>query len=579
MGCRGIHIPGQANCLEHLSAAGQTSYFASLAPGDDLDLRGTRISPLLLQQICNALRDPTSGQPRFGNVRFNSATFTGDATFSLTTFTGSARFRSATFTGDATFSSATFTRSARFRSATFTGNTRFRSATFTGNTRFRSATFTGDAGFDLATFAGNAWFDSAAFTRDAWFDSATFTGDARFDSATFTRNATFSSATFTRNAKFDSATFEGPHHLGPMRCDGDLTFDQTRFTGSQVTLEAAAAFISFRRSSLAGTAALRLRYASVSLSGATFGAPVALQTWPAPFKSSSGVLAEGPLATGSAADVQLLDLEGVDSAQLVLTDVDLRRCRFNGAFHLDQIQVSLGCRFADTPTSWRRRGLVPLRWSRRKTIAEEHHWRALTNGITAQGWTTGPAHPQAELTPGPDDLAGVYQRLRKAFEDAGDEPGAADFYYGEMEMRRNDPLRPRAERWLLWWYWLLSGYGLRASRALGWLLAAMATTVLVLLLVGLPNADPSPQISGTDQAGSVQLSTNTPDPSLTLPLGERFTGARTEKATLVVVNSVVFRSSGQNLTGWGTVVEMLSRIGEPVLLGLAALAVRGRVKR
>jgi hypothetical protein len=169
--------------------------------------------------------------------------------------------------------------------------------------------------------------------------------------------------------------------------------------------------------------------------------------------------------------------------------------------------------------------------------------------------------------------------LRKAFEDAGDEPGAADFYYGEMEMRRNDRRRPRAERWLLWWYWLLSGYGLRASRALGWLIAAMATTVLVLLLVGLPNADPSPQVSGTDHAGQMQLSTSTPDPVLTLPVNQRFTEARAEKATLVVVNSVVFRSSGQNLTGWGTVVEMLSRIGEPVLLGLAALAIRGRVKR
>jgi hypothetical protein len=34
-----------------------------------------------------------------------------------------------------------------------------------------------------------------------------------------------------------------------------------------------------------------------------------------------------------------------------------------------------------------------------------------------------------------------------------------------------------------------------------WLIAAMAATVLVLLLVGLPNADPSPQVSGTDHAG------------------------------------------------------------------------------
>ncbi|MFD9128616.1 hypothetical protein [Kitasatospora sp. NPDC059571] len=53
---------------------------------------------------------------------------------------------------------------------------------------------------------------------------------------------------------------------------------------------------------------------------------------------------------------------------------------------------------------------------------------------------------------------------------------------------------------------------------------------------------------------------------------------RAEKAGLVVVNWVVFRSSDQNLTLPGTVIEMASRIGEPVLLGLAALAVRSRVK-
>jgi hypothetical protein len=165
------------------------------------------------------------------------------------------------------------------------------------------------------------------------------------------------------------------------------------------------------------------------------------------------------------------------------------------------------------------------------------------------------------------------------YEDSASHLSAADFYYGEMEMRRVDPRRPRAERWLLWLYWLLSGYGLRASRALAWLGTAMATTALVLMLVGLPNADPQPVISGSDRAGTVHVVGNTPDPALTLPLGPRITQARLQKAALVVVNSVVIRSSGQNLTTWGTVVEMLSRISEPALLTLAVLAIRGRVKR
>ncbi|WP_123821486.1 hypothetical protein [Kitasatospora cineracea] len=73
--------------------------------------------------------------------------------------------------------------------------------------------------------------------------------------------------------------------------------------------------------------------------------------------------------------------------------------------------------------------------------------------------------------------------------------------------------------------------------------------------------------------------TKSPDPSLTLPWRKWVTADRAEKGALVVVNSVVFRSSGQNLTLPGTAIEMTSRIGEPVLLGLAALAVRSRVKR
>lgn len=68
-------------------------------------------------------------------------------------------------------------------------------------------------------------------------------------------------------------------------------------------------------------------------------------------------------------------------------------------------------------------------------------------------------------------MAASYRQLRKAFEDGKNEPGAADFYYGECEMRRHDHTgSAKGERRLLWAYWLLSGY---ASRAFTWLLAAM----------------------------------------------------------------------------------------------------------
>ncbi|MFC8146817.1 hypothetical protein ACFUKV_34545 [Streptomyces paradoxus] len=81
------------------------------------------------------------------------------------------------------------------------------------------------------------------------------------------------------------------------------------------------------------------------------------------------------------------------------------------------------------------------------------------------------------------------RQLRKAFEDGKNEPGAADFYYGEMEMRRHERTgTTRAERGLLHDHWMLSGCGLRASRALGWPAAAMLVTLVRPMGFWLPEA-------------------------------------------------------------------------------------------
>lgn len=227
------------------------------------------------------------------------------------------------------------------------------------------------------------------------------------------------------------------------------------------------------------------------------------------------------------------------------------------------------------PEGVQRRGTRLARWTPRQTLAEEHHWRAWRG---EPGWTADPGAGAAAT--GPADLARVYRQLRKSLEDGKSEPDAADFYYGEMEMRRLDRSRPSGERGLLAAYWAVSGYGLRASRALGWLFAAMTATVLAIMLWGLPEDDPKPRSTGVLTDRRITLTTDTPAPvNPGGPLRERLTSERFEKSLRVVVNSVVFRSSGQNLTTAGTYTEMASRVAEPVLLGLAVLAVRSRVKR
>ncbi|MFG2233599.1 pentapeptide repeat-containing protein [Streptomyces sp. NPDC048723] len=503
--------------MAHLEEAGRAAYLAVLAPGADLDHRGTRLSQRLLGELLSALYDDPSDEVRIGTARFEGATFTSRAWF-------------------------------------------------------ESVTFTGDANFHEATFTGTAEFRSATFASDAWFQKVTFADDAQFNAVTV-----------ASDARFSGAQCETAPQLGPLRCGGAVWLDGAVF-GAPVTVEIAARTLSLERARWQSTAALRLRYAEVHLAGAVLKYPVSLAAESVPFLQ--GHLSEEVLGDRDPR-VRVMALGGVDAAHLALTDVDLSKCRFAGVVHLDQLRLEGRTTFASPPTGWHRHGPVPQLWSRRRTLAEEHHWRAIAGPAPGQqpptgGWEPGPHHPDRARTTGPETVVAVYRQLRKSLEDGKNEPDAADFYYGECEMRRHDATRPWGERSLLTVYWALSGYGLRASRALAWLAAAMIVTIAVMVLWGLPFSNPKPQITGRQVVAGQQitLTADTPHPAKpTGPWTRRVTTERSEKALRVVINSVVFRSSGQNLTTIGTYTEMASRLAEPVLLGLAVLAVRSRVKR
>ncbi|MER6481776.1 pentapeptide repeat-containing protein [Streptomyces filamentosus] len=565
VGCRGIHVPGHTACLAHLNDTDRTAYLTGLAPGADIDHRGTPFTEILLDQLLAALTDLSTPHPHFGTARFERAQFSGDARFDWARFSGVARFGGAQFSGIAAFDSARFPRGARFDKAQFSGVARFGGARFFGVAWFSKAQFSGDARFDEAQFSGIAWFRGTQFSRVARFEGAQFSG----------------------NAEFREAQFLTAGKWGPLVCDERVDLSGAVF-GAPVTLEIAANRVSCVRTRWESTATVRVRRAKVDLGYAVWTAPVALTAHPAPFTDRSGAPVDESLLTGPDR-VRVTSVQGVDAAHLVLTDTDLSDCLFSGAFHLDQVRLEGRTILAPTPTGFHRRGIAPIHWTRRRTLAEEHHWRAQTAGqppVPAgtppepRRWRTGPHHPDPARTPDPDDVAALYRQLRKAFEDGKNEPGAADFYYGECEMRRHDRTgTPTAERRLLWAYWVLSGYGLRASRALGWLAAAMLTTILLLMAFGLPASSPKQEATGTVPAGggTVTFVIDKQDPKN--PVKDRFSTKRFDKALSVTLNSVVFRSSGQDLTTAGTYIEMTSRILEPALLALAVLAIRGRIKR
>ncbi len=479
---------------------------------------------------------------------------------------------------------------ARFEGATFEGEPYPRDSTSRDGVDFLQVTFQGEAHFENAIFHRDAWFDHATFHGDARFDNTIFRGDARFRQATFQGRSSFYRATFHGNtqfygatfqvAEFDEATFESGGDLGPVLAVavdlGDTVFAQP------IRLLATARWFSCREAQFRGGAELLLRRAEIVLDNADFAEPsiVAPLEEPVPGETARD---EGRESDGEPMP-RVVSVRRARVANLTVAGVDLSACRFEGTHGLDQLRLE-GVRFAETPAGWQRTRWwgLPVRWTRRQTIAEEHHWRAEQPGAT--GWYGPEVQVDPELLArlefarqSPDQIAAIYRALRKGREDSKDEPGAADFYYGEMEMRRQAPRgqeatrgvggvrptrkeadarrdpdtavrsAPRSERLILWFYWLVSGYGLRASRAL----IALALTVCVFAFL-------------FDWWGF------RPDQDL-------------GRALLFSIESTssLFRvpeTNGFALTAGGEVLQVLLRLLGPLFFGLTLLSLRGRVKR
>jgi hypothetical protein len=115
-----------------------------------------------------------------------------------------------------------------------------------------------------------------------------------------------------------------------------------------------------------------------------------------------------------------------------------------------------------------------------------------------------------------------------------------------MEMRRHSALF--AERAILWLYWLVSGYGLRASRAL----LALALTVLAFAFLFNRWGFHPHQGFGRALLFSIEST------------------------------SSLFREpheTGFALNVAGEILQLILRLLGPLLFGLTLLALRGRVKR
>jgi hypothetical protein len=237
--------------------------------------------------------------------------------------------------------------------------------------------------------------------------------------------------------------------------------------------------------------------------------------------------------TGAAA-VPISTLDRTNAEHLLLSNVDLSTTSFAGIINLDKLRIQGRLRLQRAPTVVGRG---------RQVIQDEINVRRTHSSI----WRRFRASSDMPQTQSPQDVASLYRALRKNREDSKDEPGGADFYYGEMEMRRLAAPWTSVDRWLLTIYWLLSGYALRAWRAL----VALIGVVLILgYFLCRHGFNPNLQ---RDYVQSVLL--------------------------LAQTSVGLSRASPSELTSIGSAIQIAMRIMGPALLALVVLALRGRVKR
>jgi hypothetical protein len=424
------------------------------------------------------------------------------------------------------------------------------------------------------------------FTVDAVFEGAQFTADAVFAGARFTGDAQFGGAQFSGDATFSGVRFERAPQLGPILVAGLLRLDRAVFT-KRVEVAAIARAISCRRTQFSEGAVLEVGFAAVTLNDTQFLGPSRLVA-----AASHGFSQEqlhqiaGPEHPGSTFHPQILSLQGTDVANLSLSGVNLEACAFTGAQNLQTLRAEVAG--VPTPRGWHIGWAWPpvWWWTRRNALVEEHAWRATTHKrhgwtperfiksdeptwwrtqrnalVEERAWRASIEKPhgwtpenfiKAETPAAPPDtkqLAAVYRALREGREVSKDEPGAADFYYGEMEMRRMAAQTPWSERFILWWYWLLAGYGLRGLRALAWLVMTIVVLGVAFWQFGFGRMHP--------------------------PLGA--TLVYTALATVSLEAKAP--PLGDELTLIGDLLRLMLRLSGPVLLGLALLSIRNRVKR
>jgi hypothetical protein len=537
--CLGQAVAGQSMCLRHADIGTRDQYLNDLGSDNrGLSLTGVEVNQELIDAI---LRSPLVDE---GRVRVPISFWGAEVDARLD-------FEGLTFESSFTLNGAIVRGPAAFRNCTFKGLLDARFAYFDGGPpSFTATNFSEGVDFSCAHAERvSIGFTNCSFTKPLAADGIAGTlllEQCHFESDLVIRGAKPPMIVLrgcsvdgeldvadTYCASFQAERLQAPaaHQIGPLHIDQLCKISPAQF-GARVRIDVEADDLDLSGVQLSEGGHVLVERARVSLDQLSTGRSLRV----------SGL-------ADSAQTLVILSLQDADTGFMSFAHVDMSRCVFYDSHNLGDAVIESTVTFARTP-SWP--------YTRRRCVADEFAWRQHTGGFRSWRWNLPGTRVAGEDHTDPrsnnvvelpelraSQVAAVYRNLRRSFEARSDAPGAADFYYGEMEMRRYDSESGIAERGTIWLYWLLSGYALRASRAFAWLLALMGASTVAMIYYGFAE-EPATYLDG-----------------LIFSLRAALPGLQSDRGVTTV----------------GELVEIGLTLTAPLVFALALFALRGRVKR
>ena len=288
----------------------------------------------------------------------------------------------------------------------------FEGVTFAENAHFAGITFSPGSNFKHARFHGAADFGRSTFDGEVNFEHARFHGAADFGRSTFDGEVNFEHATFSSRASFRDVTLRADSDFNSVTFGVLADFGRSKGPGS---LRLVDCIWPSQSVLVVGNARLEIHRLDAR-------APLTIRT-------NVGEAADNNEGNGERHSISLIESTLLHPV-IITVGSRLTRSSFESTSGLDQL------RFQGDP-KWEVR-------ERRKMLHDEIMGKP------------------------PEVLEHLYRQLRTGLEASGARPAAADFFYGEMEARRDRIPRPRfksSEWWLLGIYKFSAGYGVRPWRS------------------------------------------------------------------------------------------------------------------